>query len=1056
MLPIRIPKGLKGFRDLGSFWGRREVAIALALAALYIVSSWISLRLALVGSVSLVWPASGVALWAALRWRWLGVVGITLGNGLFVLWRDISMPGRDVWLIIGIAVEMAALILPLGAYAGARPAARLLSHPRQVLPLVGAILLGTGAHAAIAGLSFSFSGMPADQASRLFYHWWVSNSIGAITLGPTLVLWGQGTRGFLGRDLLRYGEFGLTLAIALLLSWLSFGQRLPLEYLLIPVAVWAAFRYGDHAAGSVVSIVTLAGCLALHLTGSATEAHAMDFVLAQSFLGCLAVMVWALLAILAERETVAHRLAVANGELEARIRTRTAELETAKCAAEQQVQERTRAQRALSDRAALLEQHNRILADLSRDETLHQGQDLTEGLRHITETLSSTLAVARCGVWRCHETAGDGQGGSPETVRVLEALDLFDQREHTHTSGYTMTMADYPTYFAALAVGEMVATSSAQCDPRTAEFLEDYLLPLNIQAMLDVPLKKRGQVFGVICLEHVGSERAWLPEELAFARSVGDLVTLAFEAHRRVLAEQAAQQARAAAEAASLAKSEFLANMSHEPRTPLNGILGYAQILQRDRVEPDDRQHYAQVIRQCGDHLLSLIEDVLDLSKIEARRLDLMPEPVALRGCIEEVAQMCAVRAQQKGLMFSLTLGADLPTWVVVDGKRLRQVLLNLLGNAVKFTDQGEIALGVRSLATESAEASETAETKTPETVETDGMDGADRAIAAVRFEVTDTGVGIGADQCRKIFEPFEQAGSSRQRSEGTGLGLAIGQQLVQRMGGAISVDSELGRGSRFWFDLRLPIAAIAVDPSGENGSQQATIVGYRGDRKSILLVDDGEANRAVVTTLLEPLGFEIRLAANGREGLDAAIAQPPDLILTDIAMPEMDGLALIQHLRQNATLAQVPILVSSASVFEFDRDACLELGCQDFLPKPLDFDALLASLAQHLALEWIEERLPEEKGSSPSPAAAATALGTAPADTAFPIPPAAALVALREAVAWGDLQAVKAEAKRLQALDPDYGPFGDRLLALVRDFDDVGLETLMATVGDRALKSQI
>jgi signal transduction histidine kinase/CheY-like chemotaxis protein/integral membrane sensor domain MASE1 len=1042
MLPIRVPKGLTGLWGSGSFWGRREGLIALAIAAAYIVASWISLNLALVGSVSLVWPASGLALWAALRWRWLGVAGVTLGNGLFVLWRSPWVPLRDGGLMAGIAVEMAILIVLLRPHVGPRPAVRLLSQSRQVVVLLGAIGLGTGLHGAIAGLGFGLTGMPTGQAFELFYHWWLSNGIGAITLGPALVLWGQGARGFLDRNPWRYGEFALALAIAVLLSWLSFGLRLPLEYLLIPVAVWAAFRYGDRAAASVVSIVTLGGCLALRLTGSATEIQVMDFVLAQSFLGCLALMVWALLAILAERETAAHRLSVANAALEDRIRTRTAELETAKCAAEQEVRERTRAQRTLSDRAALLEQHNRILADLSRDETLHQGKDLAEGLRHITEALCSTLAVARCGVWRCNEAeeeVGD------DTNCTLEALDLFDQREQAHASGYTMTIADYPNYFAALAMGEMVATSSALCDPRTAEFAEDYLIPLDIQAMLDVPLKKRGKVFGVICLEHVGSERAWLPEELAFARSVGDLVTLAFEAHRRVLAEQAAQQARMAAEAASQAKSEFLANMSHELRTPLNGILGYAQILQRDRVDPGDRQRYAQVIRQCGDHLLSLIEDVLDLSKIEARRLDLTPEPVALRGCVEEVAHMCAVRAEQKGLAFELTLGPDLPDWVLVDGKRLRQVLLNLLGNAVKFTHRGAIALRVVRLAVDGVTPLESAAA---------GDGGADRAIAAVRFEVEDTGVGIGADQCQKIFDPFEQAGSSRQRSEGTGLGLAIGQRLVQRMGGAIAVDSEPGRGSRFWFDLRLPLTDMAADPAIEKDSRRAAIVGYRGDRRSILVVDDGEANRSVVMALLEPLGFDLRLAVNGREALEAAIAQPPDLILTDIAMPEMDGLTLIHHLRQEPTLAPVPIIVSSASVLEFDRAACLELGCQDFLPKPLDFAALLASLARHLALDWIEEAPPADGPAAAPPPAAALAHGSGgDRAAAFTFPPEAALVALREAVEWGDLQTVKAEAKRLQALDPTYGPFGDRLLALVRDFDDVGLEALMATAaGDRAI----
>lgn len=1025
MLPIRFPKGLNVLQGWG--WRHRDGLTLLAIAALYIASSWISLRLALVGSVSLVWPASGVALWAALRWRWLGVAGVALGNGLFVLWRSPWTPVRDVGLMVGIALEMAVLVVVLRAHAGPQPRVRLLSQPRQVLPLVGAILLGTGGHAAIAGLGFRWAGMPPDQAFSLFYHWWISNGIGAITIGPTLVLWGQGARGFLDGRLRRYGEFSLTLAIALLLSWFSFGQGLPLEYLLIPVAVWAAFRYGDRAAASVVSIVTLGGCLALLLTGGASQAQALRFVLAQSFLGCLAIMVWSLLAILAERETVARRLAQANADLEDRILTRTAELEAAKCAAEQEVRERTRAQTALSDRAALLEQHNRILSTLSRDETLHQGHDLTDGLQRITATLCSTLAVARCGVWRCSETG-----------EALEALDLFDHRLGVHSSGQTMAIADYPNYFAALAMGEIVATSSALCDPRTAEFAEDYLRPLNIQAMLDVPLKKRGEVFGVLCLEHVGQERAWLPEELAFARSVGDLVTLAFEAHRRAMAEQAAQQARAAAEAASQAKSEFLANMSHELRTPLNGILGYAQILQRDRVDPGDRLRHAQIIRQCGDHLLSLIEDVLDLAKIEARRLDLTPEPVSLRSCVEEVARMCAVRAEQKDLDFALEMGCDLPDRVVVDGKRLRQVLLNLLGNGVKFTHQGAIALRVRpvpGLGTGGG-----------------GDDGGeagdedDRAIAAVRFEVEDTGVGIAATELVKIFDPFEQSGPSRQRAEGTGLGLAIGQKLVQQMGGAIAVESEPGRGSRFWFDLRLPLATAAATPS-QDAPRQAAIVGYRGDRRSILLVDDGEANRSVVMALLEPLGFELRLAVNGREALERAIAEPPDLILADIAMPEMDGLTLIRHLRQHPTLATVPILVSSASVFDLDREECMALGCQDFLPKPLNFEAFLASLAQNLTLEWIYEASPTASMGDGGPGARTGDARQGHGDRAgaWVVPPASALGSLQEAVDWGDLQAVAAEAKRLQVSDPRYGPFGDRLLALVREFDDVGLAKLLA-----------
>jgi signal transduction histidine kinase/integral membrane sensor domain MASE1/ActR/RegA family two-component response regulator len=889
---------------------------SIAITALYGLSSFLSYHLGLVDSISVVWPASGVALWVGFQRRWDWVAAVTIGNLIFILLRPSPLDFvQQLLLSLGIAIEVAFIVLA----AQSRGSERFLSKAKHVLILVGAVAIGTGIHAAIAGLTFGAAGRTFGEAQRIFVNWWVSNSIGAITIGPSLVLLSAQGIHPIPRPHRQWIEVSGTIAIALFITIVSFGQSQPLEYVLIPIVVWSAFRYDARLTAALVAIITLTTCITIS-TSFATDQITSNAILAQSFLGCLAVMAWSLLAILAERSADARSLAQINVELEERIQARTGELEAAKSAAEAEVRERTRAQALLADRAALLERHNRILAELSRSEHLHEG-NLEIGLQCITETMCETLTVARCSVWRSNAT-GDR----------FDCLNLFEADRQTHSVNLSLALVDYPHYFAALHSDQIVAVAATHTDPRTSELTDIYLDSFGIGALLDIPLKKHGDTFGILCLEHVGGERSWELEEMSFARAVGDLVTLAFEANLRVTAEQAAQKARQTAEAASQAKSEFLANMSHELRTPLNGILGYAQILQQDHVSSDDRQLYAQTVYQCGQHLLSLIEDVLDLSKIEARRLDLNPIEMVLSDCIDEVARTCAVRAEQKGLGFRFDLDADVPTWTIADGKRLRQVLLNLLGNAVKFTDIGEISLRVRLMSTHQTQ---------------DG-----RSIATVRFEVIDTGVGMTPEETTKIFDPFEQAGSRQQRAQGTGLGLAIGQKLVEKMGSQIQVESELGRGSRFWFDLACPlitVPSVATLPTCD----RPTIIGYHGDRRTILLVDDRDENCAVVCSLLEPLGFELHIAYNGREALEQAIAQPPDLILTDIAMPEMDGLTLIEHLRQHPTLAATPIIVSSASAYDFERSESLNLKVEDVLPKPLNLDDLLASLRRSLHLNW-------------------------------------------------------------------------------------------------------
>jgi len=462
--------------------------------------------------------------------------------------------------------------------------------------------------------------------------------------------------------------------------------------------------------------------------------------------------------------------------------------------------------------------------------------------------------------------------------------------------------------------------------------------------------------------------------------------------------------ARDAAESASRAKSAFLASMSHELRTPLNGVLGYAQLLQGDKRLAPDQQERLRIVHQSGEHLLHMINDVLDLAKIEAGKLTLRPATFALGDFLRDIAAAHAHAAGGKGLAFTLDAAPGLPTWVEADAQKLRQVLDNLIGNAIKFTARGSVTLRVAPVSS---------------AAQPDGE--------LVEFSVTDTGPGISAGDQQRLFQAFEQAAPAHNSPTGTGLGLAISRALVERFGGTLRLESAPGRGSTFAFTLALR----AVAPREPATTAGRRIAGYSGPARRALIVDDHTINRRLLAELLAPLGFECADYASPADALDrlARGAEPwPDVAIVDLRMPDIDGLEFTRRLRALPRGAAVKILLTSASVIAFDPAEAARAGCDEFLPKPFRTADLLDKLARLLGLAWRES-----DSVAPFPVTAAGALL-----------PESIRAALRECLAAGDLEAFTAELARLRPAHPEATAQLDELSAAAAGFQLSRLRLLL------------
>jgi PAS domain S-box-containing protein len=720
-----------------------------------------------------------------------------------------------------------------------------------------------------------------------------------------------------------------------------------------------------------------------------------------------------------------------------------------------------RVERERQQTEGLLRRIKTGLSELAESPEIYNG-NLEQAFQTITRVAAVSLCVERVSIWFFTENRS-----------TIQCAKLYQFTTQEYSQGAVLAATAYPRYFRELETEQPVVADDAQHDPRTAEFTANYLAPLGITSMLDVPIRSGGQMVGVICHEHMGPIRYWTLEEQHFAVSVANTLTLALEAadrkkveqalrtsegrlamtvqstnigiwdwdlssndvylspewkrqlgyedhefansfqewecrvhpddHERSLgaidaylngragalenehrlrhkdgsyrwilsrgtiiknegalssrmvgihidvtdrkaAEEVLRQAKDAAEAASRAKSQFLANMSHEIRTPMNGVLGLAELLLRYPLNEKER-HLTQSIHRSGSVLLAIINDILDFSKIEAGKLQLEAIPFEVRRTVEEAIAVSFPTAEQKGLRLSCRIDPHIPFSLIGDPTRLRQIIVNLVSNAVKFTAQGTITVGAE-------------------------LNGTREGRYGLSVSVTDTGIGIPLEAQTNIFDAFSQAdGSTTRKYGGTGLGLAIVKQLVTLMGGTIELQSRPSEGTCFRFTIYCksadmptpqPTELFALSAKrGETVSEQCPV---RRSEFRILLVEDNPVNREVACGMLEVLNCRIDTAENGREAVDATAKTDYALVLMDCQMPEMDGLTATKLIRSReaerarkagdsagAPPTRLPIVALTAHAMQGDREQCLAAGMDDHLSKPFT----LVQLEQRLS-RWL------------------------------------------------------------------------------------------------------
>ena len=474
------------------------------------------------------------------------------------------------------------------------------------------------------------------------------------------------------------------------------------------------------------------------------------------------------------------------------------------------------------------------------------------------------------------------------------------------------------------------------------------------------------------------------------------------------------QKAKDAAETANRAKSRFLANMSHELRTPLNGILGYAQILKGDDKLSHQQQKGLQIITTSGKHLLTLINDILDMSKIEAKKLELQPEELEFSNFLEEVVSLFSLQAEQKGIIFNSQFSGNLPIIIEADGKRLRQILINLLGNAIKFTHEGKVTFRV-SLSDQ--------KTSTP-------------GWETIHFEVIDTGIGIAPEKVETIFKPFEQVTVGEEWKTGTGLGLSISHQLVEIMEGKIKVESQLNKGSIFSFKIN---TKVLKKVESSKSLLRKKVVGYKEGTYRILVVDNHLDKIATISEIFKQIGFEVVTAENSHQAIEIAKKYQPHLIFSDLDIPIENRFKVGTEIRSIEPLQKVPI-IAMATTNSNSKESLAQYDA--FLTKPIKEQDLLDLLEKFLKLEWIYQDNQEVEAENKS--VNNSSENTIPQELTFNVPNAEEMEVLHELALIGNMRKIRQQASYLREIDEQYTAFADRLQLLALGFHEKEILSLV------------
>ena len=666
-----------------------------------------------------------------------------------------------------------------------------------------------------------------------------------------------------------------------------------------------------------------------------------------------------------------------------------------------------------------------LRAGVSRERTLlgivgkiHQTVDLDDIFITTMNSLRDTLKCARVALyqfdsdWGGEFVAESMAEGLTSLISHQSLLDGWNDTCLRETKGGRYQ--NYETF----AVSNLESAGFSECHRQIYEHLE-------VTAFCIAPVFQSDRLWGLLAAYENELPRQWTEGEIRLLTQTG--IQLGISIAQVDLFTQI--QIKKAAEIANQAKDDFMSRMSHELRTPLNSILGFSDILRKELTDDLDKLRSVNIINQSGQYLLALIEDILDFSKISAKKLELEPSEFDLIQFLGELASIFELKARQQGLTFSAEILPSVPLAVSLDKIRLRQILLNLLSNAFKFTKAGTVTLKVGAIedfADVETEKIQAQSIESPaESRASDRSKTTPSASKIIRFQVEDTGKGIPDSKLDYIFAPFSQLIDNTDKKEGTGLGLTICKDLIQLMGGQIQVASKVSQGSKFWFDIEVLETAVDSFPIANN-DPLTEIERRLNDTCKVLVVDDNSDNRSLLIKYLKSVGFTLQSATNGREGLEIAQTFEPDAILTDLSMPVMDGREMIAQIKQQPKLENTVIIAISANS-EFILDSS-EINCDAFLSKPIDLAQLLEVLDTHLQLDWqLSESTKEAHLSS-------EIIAPKPED----------LLDLLEVVQIGDIEAIELQLNALEAKDDRYVLFVEEARQLALSFQQDRLKQFM------------